>query len=91
MPSVMCPHCHTDGPLGAKACRDCQAEIEYGASPALPLFIVLVAGFLGWKTGVAPHSILGWLAFSGLAGGGLYGCMRVFRDRVNLKRIYRTK
>lgn len=92
MPTVICPHCHTEVPHGARVCRGCQAEVEYGTPPAALLFVLLVAFFAAWKTGsVLDSSVAGWIVFALLLGGGIYGCLRLFKNRVSFKRIYRTR
>ncbi len=91
MSEITCPHCYSEVPRGAQVCRGCQAEIEYGMPPGAILVVLVAAAFCGWKAGAATHSILGWVAFIGLAAGGLYGCARMFADRVSFKRIYRTR
>ena len=35
---ITCPHCFGEVPYGAKVCRGCQAEIEYGRMVVLYLF-----------------------------------------------------
>jgi hypothetical protein len=90
MRNVECPHCHSYVPHGAKVCRGCQAGMEYGTPPVVLLFVVLVAGFAAWYVGAATHAVLGWIVFVALLASGVYGSTRVFRDRINFKRLYRT-
>lgn len=91
MSSIVCPHCHTNVPLGAKVCRGCQAEVEYGAPPAALLISLFVAVVVGINVGTSTHSFVGWAVFIALSIGSVYGCIKFFKDRVNFKRIYRTK
>lgn len=91
MQVVQCPHCYSEVPHGAKVCRGCQAEIEYGAPPVAFLFVFIVSMFAGWFIGAASHSIIGWIVFAGLLVGGIWGCVKLFADRINFKRIYRTR
>lgn len=91
MSTVICPHCRTDVPYGARVCTGCQAEAEYGTPPAAILFAILASAFIGWKAGASTHQIVGWIVFIALLIGAIYGCTRIFKDRVNFKRIYRTK
>ena len=89
--TVVCPHCRTNVPHGARVCTGCQAEVEYGTPPAAIVFSFFIAAFLGWWTGSATHPIVGWLVFALALGGAIYGCSQLFKDRINFKRIYRTK
>jgi hypothetical protein len=91
MEDVQCPHCYSGVPYGAKVCRGCQAEVEYGMPPAAPIFVFLVSMFSAWYVGSVTHSIVGWLVLVGLLAGGIWGAGKLFRDRINFKRIYRTK
>jgi hypothetical protein len=91
MPNLFCPHCHTNVPHGARVCTGCQAEIEYGTPLAAFLIAFLASGFLGWKIGAATYPVLGWILFGVLLAGGWYVSWRIFKDRINFKRIYRTK
>lgn len=94
MSELVCPHCHGDVPRGAKVCRGCQAEIEYGCPPALFLALIIFTAFLGFKaSAVLPESLsfMGWIIGIGgfIAGSVLLN--KVFEKRVNFKRIYNTK
>ncbi|MNM62161.1 hypothetical protein D3C81_734840 [compost metagenome] len=91
MQEITCPHCLSDVPYGAKVCRGCQAEIEYGMPPAALLFIFLAAILSAMFIGSATHSIVGWIIFFGVLAGGIWGCAKIFKDRINFKRIYRTR
>jgi len=91
MEDVQCPHCYSGVPYGAKVCRGCQAEVEYGVPPAALVFVFLVSMFSAWYVGSVTHSIVGWIIFVGLLAGGIWGAGRLFKDRINFKRIYRTK
>lgn len=94
MSEITCPHCREQVPHGAKVCRGCQAEIEYGCPPALYVVLIAIAGFVGFKTtAIMPDvlSFMGWVVGIGgfIAGGVL--CHRIFKNRVNFKRIYKTR
>ena len=91
VPRVIPPHCHSDVPYSAKFCRGCPAEIEYGTPRAALLFVVFVALFAAWYAGLVIHAVAGWAVLSSLLAGGVYGCAQLFRNRVNIKRIYRTQ
>jgi hypothetical protein len=93
MSDLVCPHCHGNVPHGAKVCRGCQAEIEYGAPPFAFLVLLVISIILGVKTSGAVSdslSFLGWVVGIGafISGGMLL--KKQFEDRVNFKRIYRT-
>lgn len=94
MNNLVCPHCRGTVPRGASVCRGCQAEIEYGTPSFAFLVAIIVSVVLGFKTsGVVPEglSFLGWVVGIGcfIAANVLMG--KVFGNRVNFKRIYRTK
>ncbi|HEY0232785.1 MAG TPA: hypothetical protein VGC55_16170 [Dokdonella sp.] len=91
MHGSVCPHCHTSVPTGATVCTGCQAEVEYGAPSAALVLVILVAGFIAYSAGHATHVAIGWAVFVVIAGGGLYGCSQLFKNRVSFKRIYRTR
>ncbi|MGH8086007.1 MAG: hypothetical protein ACREPV_12145 [Lysobacter sp.] len=88
---VACPHCHGEVPFGAKVCRGCQAEVEYGTPPAAALLVFLLAFFGAWYVGSSFGSAFGWVALVVFLGGGIYLCQRAFKHRVSFKRIYRTR
>lgn len=94
MSDIVCPHCRGTVPRGATVCRGCQAEIEYGAPGAAFLVLLVVSVFVGIKTAsVVPESLsfLGWLVGIAILIGGGVLLNNMFADRVNFKRIYRTK
>ncbi len=94
MNNLICPHCHGSVPHGANVCRGCQAELEYGI-PDFAHIVPFTAGiFLGMSTAVLmPDSLsfIGWITGIGGVIGGYVLLNRIFSDRVNFKRIYRTK
>jgi hypothetical protein len=89
-----CPHCHGSVPYGAKVCRGCQAEVEYGTPPAAIIALAILLAFIGYKiSAILPNalSFMGWIV--GI-GGFVAGCLllaKTFEKRVIFKRIYRTK
>lgn len=94
MSDMTCPHCRGDVPRGATVCRGCAAEIEYGA-PKWAYFVALIVGvFVGAKVyGWLPES-LHWMAW--VVGGvaflfAVVGVNKLFVNRVNFERIYRTR
>lgn len=94
MSDLVCPHCHGDVPRGARVCRGCQAEIEYGAPPFLFLIVLIVSIILGVKTsGSVPESLsfFGWIVGVGAFIAGSIALTKLFEDRVSFKRIYRTQ
>jgi len=91
MSSSICPHCHTSVPLGASVCTGCQAEVEYGTPSGATVLVLIIAGFVGYSAGHASYSAVGWLIFAALAGGGMYACSNLFKNRINFKRVYRTR
>ncbi len=94
MSDLICPHCHGNVPRGAKVCRGCQAEIEYGAPPLAFLVLLVVSAIVGSKTSGAVSealSFLGWVVGAGAFITGAILLTKLFGNRVNFKRIYRTK
>lgn len=94
MNELLCPHCHGEVSHGAKVCRGCQAEIEYGCPPMLFVILMMFTAFLGYKTSVTlPDSLYfaGWVVgIGGFIGGGIL-LTKAFAKRVNFKRVYKTK
>ena len=94
MDDLMCPHCHGNVSRGAFVCRGCQAEVEYGPPPAAYICMALLSAFLGFQL---PRFLPDFLSFAGwIAGIGIFivgsaWIRNIFKDRVNFKRIYRTK
>jgi uncharacterized membrane protein HdeD (DUF308 family) len=94
MSELVCPHCRGNVQHGATVCRGCQAEIEYGVPPVAFLILAVACVFLGYKiTTVLPNSLsfLAWVAGIGCFIGGCVFLVKTFGDRVEFKRIYRTK
>lgn len=91
MKEMKCPHCHSGVPFGAKVCRGCQAEIEYGMPPVAVLFVMAAAIPSGLFFGSTVHSIFGWIMFFCVLAGGLWGSAKLFKDRIKFKRMYRTR
>lgn len=93
---LTCPHClKDDAPYGAKVCRGCYAQIEYGSpSFALALAIALPL-FAAWHAGAYADHTLGTglpvMAATGipLLVISLYACKRLFAKRVIFRRRYR--
>lgn len=91
MSEMICPHCHGTVSRGARVCRGCQAEIEYGTPPAYILFLLIFSVIIGVKTTSFLPEFMGWIVGVGVFIGGFIGINKIFIDRVNFKRIYRTK
>lgn len=89
---MQCPHCMSEIPHGAKVCRGCQAEIEYGTPPVLFLIYLGVSAYLGYMVGTSTWTFLGWIVgvvlFIGLA---ILSESKLFANRINFKRIYKTQ
>lgn len=91
---LVCGHCHGEVPHGARVCRGCQAEIEYGAPWQLYVAIVIAGILVAWTIQVKIPPELGILAFivgAAIAIGGNILAYRMLKDRVVFKRIYKTK
>lgn len=91
MSDIQCPHCHAEVSRGASVCQGCQAEVEYGIPRAAIVFVLLVSIFAAWYVGSSTLEIVGWVVFVVLLVAGLFGCNRIFRERISFKRIYRTR
>jgi hypothetical protein len=86
---LTCPHCHGEIPHGARVCRGCQAEVEYGA-PWWANIGALILGAFAWAEGVAysPKAAIG--AGIVVAIFLLFFASWAFRNRIVVKRVYRT-
>lgn len=94
MEDLVCPHCHNTVSHGASVCRGCQAEVEYGTPRIVFIVLLVVSVVMGFKTteSVSPSfSFLGWVVGVGFFVAGIVLLTKFFADRVNFKRIYRTK
>jgi hypothetical protein len=94
MSQLECPHCFNQVPWGAKVCRGCQAEVEYGVPAAYGLLSIGLSVFGGYQVSfLAPESwpYPGWisgvsiLVFMSIIGN------KIFKNRSNFKRNYKTK
>lgn len=94
MSELVCPHCRGNVQHGATVCRGCQAEIEYGVPPVAYIVLVVVCAFVGYKISTvvsSSFSFLAWVVGIGCFVAGAIALSKMFGDRVNFKRIYRTK
>lgn len=94
MKDLMCPHCHGAVPHGAKVCRGCHAEIEYGTPFLLYVALLIASLYLGYKSSNTlpdSFSFLAWAIGIGtfVAGGILFE--KIFKNRISFKREYKTK
>lgn len=91
MGELVCPHCHGNVSFGAKVCRGCQAEVEYGAPRWALLIVLAFAAIFGLKTGLGIAEWLGWVVGIAALFGGAFAANVLFKNRINFKRMYRTK
>ncbi|MCE2594425.1 hypothetical protein K6Y31_06320 [Motilimonas cestriensis] len=93
MSELTCPHCHNSVPRGATVCSGCQAEVEYGSPQAMFIIILIIAAAAGIKVGIwfSSASWLGWVVAVAVVIGGMVVSGRLFKDRVNFKRVYKTR
>jgi uncharacterized membrane protein HdeD (DUF308 family) len=94
MNEIVCPHCRGSVQHGATVCRGCQAEIEYGVPPVAYLVLAVACAFIGYKLStILPNalSFLSWVVGVSAFAGGSFFFVKKFGDRVNFKRIYRTR
>ena len=92
MNDMVCPHCRGNVPHGAKVCRGCKAEIDYGAPGGLFLVLAVICVVVGYKTYAAvPDSLwyLGWVVGIASFMGGSALLEKIFSKRVKFKRDYR--
>lgn len=75
-------------------CRGCQAEIEYGTPGFAHLVVLAISAFLLFKVhGALPESIsfIGWIVGGAALVGGEILLSKMYKDRVNFKRVYKTR
>jgi hypothetical protein len=82
---ITCPHCFGEVPYGAKVCRGCQAEIEYGIPEWLFFIFLIFSVWVGWHS----SGILAWV--TGIAT--FFACCIIserylFKNRIVFKRKY---
>jgi len=92
MNNLVCPHCRSDVPRGARVCTGCKAEVEYGASPRATIQAALAAAVLaGLLFTQIPH-VPWWVAVLAAVGaffGATYLYATYFADRIVFYRHYR--
>lgn len=98
--SLICPHCKSEIPYGAKVCRGCQAEIQYG-TPFWALMVVFFSGiFIGLIVSSIVNDLIGikilssivWALITLLSWYKLWTYVnKYFKDRVIFERMYRKK
>jgi hypothetical protein len=88
---LICPHCHGNVSYGANVCRGCQAEVEYGTPRFVMVIVMIFSVFIGVKTASALADWLGWIVGIAIFFAGVFAANTLFRERVNFKRLYRTK
>lgn len=94
MSDLICPHCHGHVSRGASVCRGCQAEIEYGPPKWAYGACLVIAAIAGIKCYTLLPASVNWIgAVVGIAvffGAG-HCANKLFIDRVNFQRIYKTR
>ena len=88
---IICPHCHNEIPQGASVCRGCQAEVEYGAPGSSYVLALFIAIYLGWFVGNKTMSEIGWAIFIAAFVGGIVLMNKIFKNRIKINRVYRTR
>ncbi|WP_445767442.1 hypothetical protein [Rheinheimera sp.] len=91
MSEINCPHCHGVVSHGAKVCRGCQAEVEYGAPPFLYGVLLILSILFGFKAASFLPEFFGWLTAIVCFVAGAVVLNKFFKDRIKFKRLYRTK
>jgi len=78
MKHLTCPHCYAEVPHGARVCRGCHAEVEYGPPGWLIVVLLIFSiSFRSWVVGIGVFII------------GLVLLAYIFKDRVVFKRGYK--
>jgi hypothetical protein len=92
MSEMQCPHCHTLVPQGARVCTGCQAEVEYGTPGGAIVALLVGALFLGYQAASATGSQgVGIVLGIAVVGAGGWVFSRMFADRAEFKRVYKTR
>lgn len=91
MSEIICPHCHGVVSHGAKVCRGCQAEVEYGAPPFLYAILLILSILLGIKVASLLPEFFGWVTSIVCFVAGAVYLSKFFKNRIKFKRLYRTK
>ncbi|MGL4473393.1 MAG: hypothetical protein ACRCT7_02885 [Shewanella sp.] len=91
MNDLVCPHCHGTVSRGAKVCRGCQAEIEYGVPMVFGIGLLILSLFLGVQTASFLPELFGWVVGIGVCIVGNIWLNGVFAKRVKFKRVYKTR
>jgi hypothetical protein len=92
MSDMQCPHCHTLVPRGARVCTGCQAEVDYGTPGAAIVALLVGALFLGYQAAQATDSQGFGIALGiAIVAGGGWLFSRMFADRAEFKRVYKTR
>jgi uncharacterized protein YdhG (YjbR/CyaY superfamily) len=90
MPDLLkCPHCHGDIPKGARVCRGCQAEVQYGA-PWWANIGALLVGAVTWANMMSWSPTMALVSGIAVAVVLLFAAAKLFSNRINVKRLYRT-
>jgi hypothetical protein len=87
---ITCPHCHGEIPKGAAVCRGCQGEVEYGA-PRLAKIGAFIVGAIIWANTIKHSPTLAFGAGIASAIVLLVFVSRIFRKRIAIRRLYRTR
>ena len=88
---ITCPHCHSNISEGATVCTGCQAEVGYGAPGSSYILALFIAMYLGWVAGNKTMSEIGWGVFVVVFIGGIIAMNKIFKNRVKINRVYRTR
>lgn len=94
MNELTCPHCRSNIPYGAKVCKGCQAEIDYGTPPFAYLVLIAASIYAGMKTSSILSgnlSFISWGVGMAVFVGGIILLTKIFKNRVNFSREYKTK
>lgn len=92
MEEIKCPHCYEIVPRGARVCKGCQAEIDYGTPSFIAMLSLIVSVVLGF---IASGMIDGGNGYLGFGVGivsmiAMFLCTeKIFSKRVKFKRVYK--
>ena len=84
-----CPHCHAEIPHGARVCRGCQAEVEYGP-PRWAKIGAFIAGAVAAINLLERSPTLAAVAGIAVALGLYVASRKIFAARISVRRLYRT-
>lgn len=93
--TVTCPHCMNHVPWGARVCRGCHAEIEYGTPRSVIAFLGIFCLLAGWYAAkvfrlyITDSTVVLWTVFGIVFGTLALVCMKFCRRRYAYKTMFK--